>query len=577
MTSIDTVVIGAGHAGLSVSRLLTRAGCPHVVLDRGRVGERWRSERWDSLRLLTPNWMTRLPDRQYTGRDPDGFMSATDLVEVLEQYAGTFDVPVLTGTSVLEVSATADDYRVVTDQGTWRARRVVIATGPHGKPHVPPGLRTTEVLTANHYRNPGQLAPGGVLVVGASASGVQIADELARAGREVVLAVGRHTRLPRSYRGLDVFWWLEATGRLARTIDDVPDPVAARHETSLQLVGRNHPMPGDRDLDLGTLQARGVRLAATWTRSPGTSPASATTWPAPSRPPIGGCTGSSTPSTGTVLETGLTDEVWSPDRPRPVPVTSSPTRLDLRAERIGTVLLATGFVPDHPWLRLPITEPDGSIRQRRGVTPAPGVYVVGQRFQHRRDSGFIDGARRDARDVVAHLLGQRTAAIPSPRAPVGSARHEPLRRGRGRSPGRRVGHRAAARPGRAPGGRGRARRLRQRHGLDARPDAGRRPAAVALGAARPGRRSGDAAGATDHLPLRRRRAGGGVDQAQPGVDALYAPRRRVLDPIIEDAAAEAGAHVLHGVTVTGLLRDDAGRVRGVHATGPRARSTSGRR
>ena len=410
MTSIDTVVIGAGHAGLSVSRLLTRAGCPHVVLERGRVGERWRSERWDSLHLLTPNWMTRLPDRWYRGPDPEGFMRATDFVGLLDRYAGTLDVPVLTGTSVLEVSASGDGYRVVTDQGTWRARRVVVATGPHGKPFVPPGLRTTEVLTTNHYRNPGQLAPGGVLVVGASASGVQIADELVRAGREVVLAVGRHTRMPRSYRGLDVFWWLEATGRLARTVDDVTDPVAARHETSLQLVGRNDPRPGDRDLDLATLQARGVRLAGHVDEVTGHV--------ARFRDDLAGTVRAADRTMHRfldavdqrVLETELTGEVWSPDRPRPVPVPSSPTRLDLRAERIGTVLLATGFVPDHPWLRLPITEPDGSIRQRRGVTPAPGVYVVGQRFQHRRDSGFIDGARHDARDVVAHLLGERTAA-----------------------------------------------------------------------------------------------------------------------------------------------------------------------
>ena len=412
MTSIDTVVIGAGHAGLSVSRLLSRAGCPHVVLDRGRVGERWRSERWDSLHLLTPNWMTRLPDGWYRGPDPDGFMSAADLVGVLEQYAETFDVPVLTGTSVLEVSAGDGGYRVVTDQGIWRARRVVVATGPHGKPFVPPGLRTTEVLTANRYRNPGQLAPGGVLVVGASASGVQIADELARAGREVVLAVGRHTRLPRSYRGLDVFWWLEATGRLARTIDDVPDPVAARREMSLQLVGRNHPRPGDQDLDLGTLQARGVRLAGHVNEVTGRvvrfRDDLADTVQAADR----NMHRFLDAVDRRVLESGLTDEVWSPDRPRPIPLPSSPTRLDLRSERIGTILLATGFVPDHPWLRLPITEPNGSIRQRRGVTPAPGVYVVGQRFQHRRDSGFIDGARRDARDVVAHLVGERLPASP---------------------------------------------------------------------------------------------------------------------------------------------------------------------
>ena len=200
---------------------------------------------------------------------------------------------------MLEVSASGDGYRVVTDQGTWRARRVVVATGPHGKPFVPPGLRTTEVLTANHYRNPGQLAPGGVLVVGASASGVQIADELVRAGREVVLAVGRHTRMPRSYRGLDVFWWLEATGRLARTIDDVPDPVAARHETSLQLVGRNAPERGDRDLDLG--DPAGPRGPARRPRGRGHGARR----PVPRRPgrhgrrpPTGPCTGSSTRSTG---------------------------------------------------------------------------------------------------------------------------------------------------------------------------------------------------------------------------------------------------------------------------------------
>ena len=253
MTSIDTLVMGAGHAGLSVSRLLTQVGHPHVVLDRGRVGERWRSERWDSLHLLTPNWMTRLPGRGYAGPDPDGFMSANDFVGLLERYGATFDAPVVTGTTVLEVSAAGDGYRVVTDGGTWNVRHVVVATGPHGKPHVPAGLRTVPVLTANRYRNPAQLAPGGVLVVGASASGVQIADELARAGREVVIAVGRHTRMPRSYRGLDAFWWLEATGRLARTVDEVADPRRARHETSLQLVGRNDPAPEERDLDLGTL------------------------------------------------------------------------------------------------------------------------------------------------------------------------------------------------------------------------------------------------------------------------------------------------------------------------------------
>jgi putative flavoprotein involved in K+ transport len=410
MNSVDTVVIGAGQAGLSVSRLLTLAGCHHVVLDRGQVGESWRSERWDSLHLLTPNWMTRLPGWWYGGPDPDGFMSAGRFAGLLERFAELFDAPVLTGTTVVDVSASGDGYRVVTDRGTWHSSRVVIATGANGRPHVPTGLGRDDVLTANDYRNPGLLAPGGVLVVGASASGVQIADELVRAGREVVLAVGRHTRMPRRYRGMDAYWWLESTGRLARTIDEMPDPVAARHEPSLQLVGREHPQPGDEDVDLASLQARGVRLVGRVAQADGhvvrlARDLADTVAVADERMHF-----FLDSVDRHVDRTGLADEVWAPDRPRAVPVPAVPDRLDLRAERIGTVLLATGYRPDHPWLRLPITAPDGSIRQYRGVTPAPGVYVVGQRFQHRRDSNFIGGVRRDALAVVRHLLTGTTAA-----------------------------------------------------------------------------------------------------------------------------------------------------------------------
>jgi len=236
---IDTVIVGAGHAGLAVSRLLTDAGRDHVVLDRGGVAERWRSERWDSLHLLTPNWMTRLPGWCYAGPDPDGYLSAGELVQHLERYAASFRAPVVFNTPVVEISETRRPgcarFSVITGSGPWHARHVVVATGPHGRPYVPSGLSDissrVEVLTASSYRNPDTLPPGGVLVVGASASGVQIADELRRAGREVTIAVGRHTRMPRRYRGMDSFWWLEATGRLARTIDQMPDIAAARQET----------------------------------------------------------------------------------------------------------------------------------------------------------------------------------------------------------------------------------------------------------------------------------------------------------------------------------------------------------
>ena len=423
MPTTDTVVVGAGHAGLAVSHGLTQAGRDHVVLDRGDVAERWRTERWDSLHLLTPSWMARLPGWRYTGPDAEGYMSAADLVTYLEGYATSFAAPVRTHTTVLSVTTTCattgSRYRVVTDQGSWTARHVVVATGPWGRPHVPSTVDVAgtdlHLTTASRYRNPAALPDGGVLVVGASSSGVQIADELARAGRRVVLSAGRHTRLPRRYRGMDVFWWLEQTGRLARTIDEVSDPDAARSEPSLQLVGRPRSQQGGHhaghrgtgDIGLATLARLGVRITGRLNEL------------------SGGVASLASDLSDSVAEaearmhrfldavdahvdvTGLGAEVWSPDRPEPFRPTGAPGRLDLRAEGIGTVLLATGYRPHHPWLHVPVTAPDGTIRQHRGATEAPGLYVVGQRFQHRRDSGFIDGARHDAAAVLAHMTTQQ--------------------------------------------------------------------------------------------------------------------------------------------------------------------------
>ena len=190
MTRIDTVVAGAGHAGLAVSKLLTEAGHEHVVVERGRIGERWRTERWDSLRLLTPSWMTRLPGWQYRGGDT--YLRAGQFAILLDRYAASFGAPVVKANVEAVSCAAGRGYLVVTDRGTWRAHQVVVATGPHGIPHVPANLRGggVEVIPSATYRNPVALPPGGVLVAGASSSGVQIADELARAGRPVVLAVG---------------------------------------------------------------------------------------------------------------------------------------------------------------------------------------------------------------------------------------------------------------------------------------------------------------------------------------------------------------------------------------------------
>jgi putative flavoprotein involved in K+ transport len=427
MQTVDTVVVGAGHAGLAVSRLLTDAGRAHVVLDRGRVGERWRSERWDSLHLLTPNWMSRLPGWYYTGPDPEGFLPADRFVRQLERYAASFGAPVQERTAVeLVAAAPGDGYDVHTDRGTWRASNVVVATGPHGVPDVPESVRNTDlqVLSSSAYKNPSQLAPGGVLVVGASSSGVQIADELSRAGREVTLAVGRHTRMPRRYRGMDAFWWLESTGRLGRTIDEVRDVAVARREPSLQLRGVDAGGHPGRDLDLAALLDQGVRLTGRLERLRG-----ARAWFGDG---LAGAVGAADRQLHRFLDVvdrhidgaGLASEVLPADRPRPFTVPVTPTTLDLAGEGITTVVIATGFRPDHSWLAVPVTAPDGSIEQYRGVTPAPGLYVVGQRFQHRRDSGFIDGARHDAHAVTAHLTtgtftgGLRTDAVGSEEAAI---------------------------------------------------------------------------------------------------------------------------------------------------------------
>jgi putative flavoprotein involved in K+ transport len=275
------------------------------------------------------------------------------------------------------------------------------------------------VITSADYRNSRRLGAGGVLVVGASSSGVQIADELARSGRDVVLAVGRHTRMPRRYRGMDVFWWLEATGRLARTVDEVPDPDRARNEVSMQLVGRVGADPVESAVDLGALQRRGVRLTG---RLLGLHGHAATFGDG-----LAVLTADADRRMHAFLDsvdryvdrTGLTREVLPPVRPGAVRPLPAPTRLDLRAEGIGTVVLATGHRPDHGYVDLPVLAADGTFRQTRGVTEAPGLYVVGQRFQHRRDSGFIDGARHDAHAVVQHLTagaasatGRRRTAVP---------------------------------------------------------------------------------------------------------------------------------------------------------------------
>ncbi len=255
-----TVIIGAGHAGLAMSRCLAERSIDHVVLERGGIANSWKTERWDSLRLLTPNWQSRLPGYGYEGDDPDGYRTMPETIAFIERYAEVISAPVRTHTRVTSVRRDDDGYMVRTDQGDWRARTVVLATGACNIPEIPAVAAAVPAsiatLTPVQYRNPDQLDEGGVLVVGASATGVQIADELQRSGRPVTLAVGAHIRAPRVYRGRDIEWWMDGAGVLDERYDAIDDINRARNVPSLQLAG----YPDRRSVDLNSLTALGVKL-----------------------------------------------------------------------------------------------------------------------------------------------------------------------------------------------------------------------------------------------------------------------------------------------------------------------------
>jgi putative flavoprotein involved in K+ transport len=410
MPGTNTVIIGAGHAGLAMSRCLADRDVPHVVLDRGCVGERWRTARWDSFRLLTPNWLSRLPGWTYDGPDPDGFMTADEFVGYLSRYARSFNAPVHPNTLVTRVERMETEFSVRTDRGDWTARNIVVATGYHSRARVPELARglapDVAQLTTSAYHSPSSLPAGAVLVVGASASGVQIAYELAVAGRSVYLAVGSHSRLPRRYRGRDILWWLDRIGSLDRSIDEVPNHELAMAEPSLQLVGT----PEGRQVDLGVLQEAGVRLVGRLSGLNGTD--------AEFADDLANTVGAAQSRLDRVLSdiNQFADSVpgsaaTTPDPPPRIRPRHSLSTLDLRLAGVSGVVWATGFQPCNPWLHLPILNGNGLLRHRRGVTDVAGLYGIGLRFQSRRNSTFIDGARHDAAYLADHISACRRVSV----------------------------------------------------------------------------------------------------------------------------------------------------------------------
>ena len=413
MRSTTTVVIGGGQAGLAMSKCLTDRSIDHVVLERGEVANSWRTERWDSLRLLTPNWQSRLPGYGYEGDDPDGYRTMPEVIEFLDRYAEVISAPVETGTTVSSVRADDAGYVVTTDQGGWRCRTVVLAAGACNIPRIPAfadalpaGVASVDAM---QYRNPDQLADGGVMVVGASATGTQLADEIQRSGRQVTMSVSEHIRAPRTYRGRDLEWWMDVTGLHSERYDEIADIGRARRLPSFQLTGTD-----DRStLDLNTLRSRGVRMVG---RFAGINDGKAQFSGA-----LNNCCVMSDLKMNRLLDTvdawardnGVDGKVDPPHRLEPTAVDPSPPLgMDLTSGEIKTVVWATGYRPDYSWLDVPVLDHKGQVRHDGGVVnDAPGMYLLGIQFLRRRNSALIDGVGHDARDLSAHLASYLDRAV----------------------------------------------------------------------------------------------------------------------------------------------------------------------
>ena len=366
----------------------------------------WRRERWDSLRLLTPNWQTRLPGHRYDGAEPDGFMTMTEVVEFISRFASRAAAPVRPQTTVTSVRQIDDGYHVATDNGDLRCRCLVLASGACNLPNVPALRRevpaSIECLTPMDYRRSDQLPEGGVLVVGASATGAQLAEEIRRSGRPVTLSVGEHVRLPRTYRGRDVLWWMDASGVWNERYDEIDDLNRARGLPSPQLVGT----PGRVTLDLNTLTDAGVELVGRWAAvRDGTALFS------------GGLRNQfalADLKMNRLLDTfdewarenGRDADTGPPERFEPTRAPeSSRLRLDLTSGEIRSIIWATGFRSDYSWLDVPVLDRKGYLRHDGGVVDAPGLYAIGLPVLRRRKSTFIHGAEDDARDLIGHLAG----------------------------------------------------------------------------------------------------------------------------------------------------------------------------
>jgi putative flavoprotein involved in K+ transport len=398
----DAIVIGGGQAGLAMSAALQQRGREHLVLERRQVGERWRTERWESLRFQFPNWSLELPGYRYSGDDPDDFAHWRAVLRLIEDYATSMRAPVREHTEVTELRVDDGGFVLSIPDGTIHARHVVVATGPFQKPRIPqlsqevaPYVLQTD---PTRYRRPEDLPEGPVLVVGSGASGCQIGDELLRTGRTVFLSVSRHRRAPRRFRGKDVYWWLDRMGRFAQTIDSLP---GRQWPPSTVVTG----ISGGYDVNVRQMAADGVRvLGRVIGASDGTLAVArnANEVLDEADAAFAGFLATARKIAAANPEVELSEDEPTGGAVLPAKV-AEVEHLDLRREKIAAIVWATGYDYDYGWLRAPVFDVLGRPLQQRGVTEAPGLYFLGLHWMHTFKSGLLSGVGSDADYLAEHM------------------------------------------------------------------------------------------------------------------------------------------------------------------------------
>ncbi|PZD73764.1 putative oxidoreductase CzcO [Acaryochloris thomasi RCC1774] len=400
------IIIGGGQAGLSMSYCLRERGIDHIIFEKHRIAHSWRSKRWDSFCLVTPNWQCTLPGFPYPGDDTHGFMQKDEIVQYVEEYARSFNAPVQEGVAVSKVSQHDDRYAVITSMGDFTADQVVIATGGYHQPKIP---RISERLPeevlqihSSEYKNPQSLPDRAVLVVGTGQSGCQIAEDLHLAGKQVHLCVGGAPRSPRTYRGRDVVDWLDQMGYYDLPIDEHPQGETVRSKTNHYVTGRG----GGREIDLRQFALEGMQLHGKLKQIQ----EGLLTFQDDLKHNLDQADGVAESIKCTIDDFIAKEKISAPLEPDYEPAWQPEEAcldLDYVQANIGTVIWCTGYHSDFRWVDIPVFDGKGYPGHERGVTPINGLYFLGLPWLYTWGSGRFSGIARDAVHIADYVASKQ--------------------------------------------------------------------------------------------------------------------------------------------------------------------------